>query len=39
LALSLIFGFLISTVLTLVVILIVYYAAMRDRIEFIRSSE
>ncbi|MCU7843507.1 MAG: efflux RND transporter permease subunit [Candidatus Thiodiazotropha sp. (ex Monitilora ramsayi)] len=39
LAVSLIFGLFVSTVLTLVVIPVVYYAAMRNRIEFIRVSE
>ncbi len=37
LAVSLIFGLFVSTVLTLVVIPVVYYAAMRNRIDFIRS--
>jgi multidrug efflux pump subunit AcrB len=39
LAVSLIFGLFVSTVLTLVVIPVVYYAAMRNRIEFIRAGE
>ncbi len=39
LAVSLIFGLFVSTVLTLVVIPVVYYAAMRNRIDFIRTSE
>jgi multidrug efflux pump subunit AcrB len=37
LAVSLIFGLFVSTVLTLVVIPVVYYAAMRRRIDFIRA--
>jgi multidrug efflux pump subunit AcrB len=37
LAVSLIFGLFVSTVLTLVVIPVVYYAAMRKRIDFIRA--
>ncbi|MCG7880435.1 MAG: efflux RND transporter permease subunit [Candidatus Thiodiazotropha endolucinida] len=39
LAVSLIFGLFVSTVLTLVVIPVVYYAAMRNRVEFIRAGE
>ncbi|MES9924509.1 MAG: efflux RND transporter permease subunit [Candidatus Thiodiazotropha endolucinida] len=39
LAVSLIFGLFVSTVLTLVVIPVVYYAAMRNRVEFIRASD
>ncbi|MCU7859632.1 MAG: efflux RND transporter permease subunit, partial [Candidatus Thiodiazotropha sp. (ex Lucinoma kastoroae)] len=39
LAVSLIFGLFVSTVLTLVVIPVVYYAAMRNRVEFIRGGE
>jgi multidrug efflux pump subunit AcrB len=39
LAVSLIFGLSVSTVLTLVVIPVVYYAAMRNRIEFIRAGD
>ncbi|MES9824136.1 MAG: efflux RND transporter permease subunit [Candidatus Thiodiazotropha endolucinida] len=39
LAVSLIFGLFVSTVLTLVVIPVVYYAAMRNRIEFIRAGD
>ncbi|MEJ2394245.1 MAG: efflux RND transporter permease subunit [Candidatus Thiodiazotropha sp.] len=39
LAVSLIFGLFVSTVLTLVVIPVVYYAAMRNRMDFIRTSE
>ncbi|MBT3046745.1 MAG: efflux RND transporter permease subunit [Candidatus Thiodiazotropha sp. (ex Lucina pensylvanica)] len=39
LAVSLIFGLFVSTVLTLVVIPVVYYAAMRKRIDFIRAGE
>ncbi len=39
LAVSLIFGLFVSTVLTLVVIPVVYYAAMRNRIDFIRTNE
>ena len=39
LAVSLIFGLFVSTVLTLVVIPVVYYAAMRNRIDFIRAGE
>ncbi|MET0121509.1 MAG: efflux RND transporter permease subunit, partial [Candidatus Thiodiazotropha sp. 6PLUC9] len=38
LAVSLIFGLFVSTVLTLVVIPVVYYAAMRNRVEFIKTS-
>jgi multidrug efflux pump subunit AcrB len=37
LAVSLIFGLFVSTLLTLVVIPVVYYAAMRKRVEFIRA--
>jgi multidrug efflux pump subunit AcrB len=37
LAVSLIFGLFVSTVLTLVVIPVVYYAAMRNRIDYIRA--
>jgi multidrug efflux pump subunit AcrB len=36
LAVSLIFGLFVSTVLTLVVIPVVYYAAMRNRIDYIK---
>ncbi|WP_369161466.1 efflux RND transporter permease subunit [Candidatus Thiodiazotropha sp. LNASS1] len=39
LAVSLIFGLFVSTVLTLVVIPVVYYAAMRNRVEFIRAGD
>ncbi|MEW8218287.1 MAG: efflux RND transporter permease subunit [Candidatus Thiodiazotropha taylori] len=39
LAVSLIFGLFVSTVLTLVVIPVVYYAAMRNRVAFIRGEE
>ncbi len=39
LAVSLIFGLFVSTVLTLVVIPVVYYAAMRNRVEIIRAGE
>ncbi|MCG8428795.1 MAG: efflux RND transporter permease subunit, partial [Chromatiales bacterium] len=39
LAVSLIFGLFVSTVLTLVVIPVVYYAAMMNRVEFIRNAE
>jgi multidrug efflux pump subunit AcrB len=37
LAVSLIFGLLVSTLLTLLVIPVVYYAAMRNRVEYIRA--
>jgi len=39
LAVSLIFGLFVSTVLTLVVIPVVYYAAMQNRVDLIRASE
>jgi multidrug efflux pump subunit AcrB len=39
LAVSLIFGLFVSTVLTLVVIPVVYYAAMRNRVDYIRAGE
>ncbi|MEJ2609134.1 MAG: efflux RND transporter permease subunit [Candidatus Thiodiazotropha sp.] len=39
LAVSLIFGLFVSTVLTLVVIPVVYYAAMRNRVAFIKAGE
>ncbi|MES9828776.1 MAG: efflux RND transporter permease subunit [Candidatus Thiodiazotropha sp.] len=39
LAVSLIFGLFVSTALTLVVIPVVYYAAMRNRVEFIRAGD
>ncbi|RLW57030.1 MAG: multidrug transporter AcrB, partial [gamma proteobacterium symbiont of Stewartia floridana] len=39
LAVSLIFGLFVSTVLTLVVIPVVYYAAMRNRVAFIRGED
>jgi multidrug efflux pump subunit AcrB len=39
LAISLIFGIFVSTVLTLVVIPVLYYAAMRGRIESLKNLE
>jgi multidrug efflux pump subunit AcrB len=38
LAVSLLFGLFVSTVLTLVVIPVVYYAVMRKRVEWIRAA-